>query len=138
MADVFITVSAGKTILKGQTDREGKLRFSSVTPQKYYLTAIKKEYSFGSKSMTLEVLEEEHKVQVLQGDRVAFSAFGSVTTLAGQPIPNGKVIAKSGDNIEQATILENGTFRVMGLVPGKTYDFSVESYLIERTLPDVK
>ena len=83
MADVFITVSAGKTILKGQTDSEGKLRFSSVTPQKYYLTAIKKEYSFGSKSMTLEVLEEEHKVQVLQGDRVAFSAFGSVTTLAG-------------------------------------------------------
>lgn len=48
LADVFVTFSAGKTILRGQTDQEGRLKFSDVTPQKYYLTAIKKEYSFGS------------------------------------------------------------------------------------------
>lgn len=30
--DVFITVSSGKTILKGQTSEEGTLKFSSIAP----------------------------------------------------------------------------------------------------------
>lgn len=57
------------------------MKFSSITPQKYYLTAIKKEFSFGSGLKTIEVAEEEHKVHVLNGQRVAFSVYGSVRTL---------------------------------------------------------
>ena len=76
LLDVFVTISAGKTILKGQTDEEGKLKFSNITPQKYYLTAIKKEYSFGGAMEALEIVEEDRKVKVLTGKRVAFSAYG--------------------------------------------------------------
>lgn len=47
LADVFVTISAGKTILKDRTDANGRIAFSGVKPQKYYLNAIKKEYSFG-------------------------------------------------------------------------------------------
>lgn len=47
LEDVFITFSAGKNVLKGQTDSDGLLKFSDVaSPQKYYLSAIKKEYQF--------------------------------------------------------------------------------------------
>ena len=62
-------------ILRGQTDSEGRLKFSGVTPQKYYLTAIKKEYAFTSLDQ-IEVKEEEHKKMTLRGQRVAFSAYG--------------------------------------------------------------
>ena len=48
LADVFVTVSSGKTILKDKTDANGVVIFSKVKPQKYYLNAIKKEYSFGA------------------------------------------------------------------------------------------
>ena len=76
-------MSAGKTILKGQTDHDGIVKFSDIPPQKYFLTAMKKEYSFGSGAVPIEVLEEEHKVLKLAGERVAFSAYGQVTTLSG-------------------------------------------------------
>ena len=137
LADVFITVSAGRTILKGQTGLDGKLKFSAITPQKYYITAIKKEYSFGAIE-ALEILEEDQQIKVLTGQRVAFSAFGIVNTLQGRPVSEGNIIAKHGDNIEQAAIQADGTFRLMGLKPASTYTLVVESALVERTLPNLK
>lgn len=105
LVDAFITFSSGKTILRGQTDHDGKLKFSNVVPQKYYLTAIKKEYTFGTQDQ-VEVKEEEHKKIKLSGQRIAFSVYGSVSTLNGVPITNGNVVARSGDNVEIATIQE--------------------------------
>ena len=116
LANVFITFSAGNTILKGQTDSNGELKISGVSPQKYYLTAIKKEYSFSGNYEVFEVHGEEHKYVALSGHRVAFSAYGLVTTLSGQPITQGSAIARCGDNkVEQATLQDNGQFRIMGL-----------------------
>jgi len=55
------------------------------------------------------------------------------------PITEGNVLARNGDhNIEFGVIKADGTFRVMGLKPGNTYAFSVESKMVERTLPDKK
>ena len=53
-------------------------------------------------------------------------------------IKQGSVLAKSGDTMEQAFLASDGTFRVMGLVPDKTYTISVESELLTRTLPNSK
>ena len=72
------------------------------------------------------------------GERVAFSAYGKVTNLQGLPIRKGSILAKSGDLTEQAFLVEDGTFRVMGLLPGRTYTISVESSLLARTLPDTR
>ena len=106
MADVYVTFSAGKTILKGQTDADGSLKFSGVAPQKYYLTAIKKEYAFTIGSYEVfEVREEEHKYIDLAGLRVAFSVYGMVTTLHGKPITEGSALARCGETkVEQAAI----------------------------------
>ena len=88
--------------MKGTTDEEGIVKFSSVAPQKYYLTAIRKEYSFGTGMDSIEVAEEEHTVKVLTGKRVAFSAYGSVTTLHGVAVVDkGTVVARTpNDTIE--------------------------------------
>ena len=57
LGDVYVTLSSGKTILKGKTDSNGSIVFSNVKPQKYYLNAIKKEYSFGSVTDSVEVAD---------------------------------------------------------------------------------
>ena len=44
---VFVSISAGKDKQKGNTDGFGAVKFSNLSPQKYYVTAIFKEYSFG-------------------------------------------------------------------------------------------
>ena len=47
LEDVFVSISAGKDKQRGNTDGFGAVKFSNLTPQKYYVTAILKEYSFG-------------------------------------------------------------------------------------------
>ena len=47
LEDVFVSISAGKDRQRGNTDGFGAVKFSNLTPQKYYVTAILKEYSFG-------------------------------------------------------------------------------------------
>lgn len=80
--------------------------------------------------------EEEHKQITLKAKRVAFSAYGSVTTLHGLPVTEGSVVARSGEAAEFAKIQEpHGEFRIMGLQPGKAYSISVESAQIDRALP---
>ena len=48
------------------------------------------------------------------------------------------MLARHGDNLEIGIIQPEGTFKIMGLQPSKSYIFSVESTLIERTLPSEK
>ena len=101
------------------------------------MTSIFKEYRFEQQN-AVEIKEEQHQSVTLLGERVSFSAYGRVTNLQGMPIKKGSVLAKSGDLIEQAFLAEDGTFRVMGLQPGKTYSLTVESDLVERVLPRSK
>jgi len=48
----------------------------------------------------LEIQEEEHALKIVVGERVAFSAHGTVSNLAGLPITTGNVVARQGDNVE--------------------------------------
>ena len=105
LEDVFITFSAGKNVLKGQTDSDGQLNFSDLaSPQKYYLTALKKEYQFPQNQQVIEVKEEEHKRIELRGEKTLFSCYGLITTLQGQPITSGVAIATFAEKIEQGVI----------------------------------
>lgn len=78
--------------------------------------------------------DQDHAVKVVVGQRTAFSAYGKVQSLSGQPIVEGEIIARHLDTVEQAAIQADGSFRVMGLQPGKTYAFSVSSPQVERLL----
>lgn len=44
LPDVFLSLTAGKTRLTSKTDAQGYSKFSDLKAQKYYLTAILKEY----------------------------------------------------------------------------------------------
>ena len=77
-------MSSGKTILRGQTNELGNLIFSELKTQSYYLNASLKEYSFGDGStQTVDIIDAEHAVIVIEGKRNAFSAYGQVFKLDG-------------------------------------------------------
>ena len=138
LAEVFISISAGKAVLQGLTDESGSLVFSDVKPQRYYLNAIKKEFSFGQVNRELLVEQNEHKEITIVGNRFAFSAHGSVFNLAGQLVKgNGEVRARYSDTDEQVAYGEliDGEFKLMGLEPGKLYFISIEADSIENVIP---
>jgi len=66
---VFVSISASKDIKKATTDETGKVKFSNVLPQKYYVTSILKEYTFGQPT-AVQIEEEEHQSIELVGTRV--------------------------------------------------------------------
>lgn len=78
----------------------------------------------------------EHVEHTLKAKRVAFSAFGSITKLNGQPLEQARIVAKCLDSSEEAQIDKDGKFRVRGLKPNTNYKLSVVSDLIDRTLPN--
>lgn len=67
------------------------------------------------------VVKADVCVMLCRGRRVAFSAFGSVTSLNGEP-EDGVVVEAVGQGScpqqEEATTEANGQFRVRGLQPG--------------------
>lgn len=80
-----------------------------------------KEYRFDPPSKMIKVVEGATMKINLFGKRVAFSAYGSVTSLNGEP-ETGLLVEVQGqgdcDNLqEEATTEENGSFRIRGLQP---------------------
>lgn len=80
-----------------------------------------KEYRFDPPSKMIKVVEGATVKINLYGKKVAFSAYGSVTSLNGEP-EAGLLVEVQGqgdcDNLqEEATTEENGSFRIRGLQP---------------------
>ena len=111
------------------------LYFHKVVPKKQYLTVLKKEYDFGKGHEAVEIGQSEHVVKEITGQRISFSAYGTLKSLSGQAISKGIVVARHEDSAEQANVQEDGTFRVMGLQPGKTYLFCAMSDSMSRLFP---
>lgn len=57
---------------------------TNLYPGFYYLKPLLKEYAFENNAMTLEVVEGSNEELVLEATRVAFSAFGVVSSLSGK------------------------------------------------------
>lgn len=103
------------------TSDHGKLIFNSLSPGEYYLRPMMKEYRFEPPSKMINVAEGATVMVNLFGNRVAFSAYGSVTSLNGES-EAGLLVEAQGQadcsNLqEEATTEENGTFRIRGLQP---------------------
>lgn len=103
------------------TGEEGKLTFNSLSPGEYYLRPTMKEYRFEPTSKMIRVEEGKAVVVTLVGRRVAFSAYGIVTCLNGEP-EAGLLVEARGQNEcanlqEEATTKEDGTWRIRGLEP---------------------
>ncbi|OXU24420.1 hypothetical protein TSAR_002763 [Trichomalopsis sarcophagae] len=111
-----------KNIMTGE---EGKLTFNSLSPGEYYLRPTMKEYRFEPTSKMIRVEEGKAVVVTLVGRRVAFSAYGVVTCLNGEP-EAGLLVEARGQNEcadlqEEATTKEDGTWRIRGLEPKCIY-----------------
>ncbi|CAD1476709.1 unnamed protein product [Heterotrigona itama] len=142
---VLLSLSGGQSYRKNSiTGEEGKLVFNSLSPGEYYLRPMMKEYRFDPPSKMIKIVEGATVRINLFGKRVAFSVYGSVTSLNGKP-EVGLLVEVQGqgdcDNLqEEATTEENGGFRIRGLQPTCTYEFRLKSSAeanahIQRTSP---
>ena len=87
--------------------------------------------------MAVDLQDGEHAEKTLTTKRVAFSAFGSVSKMNGQPLEHARVVAKcvGCERSEEAQVDDEGSFRIRGLIPNNKYEIHVISDSIERTVP---
>ena len=90
-----------------------------------------KEYKFDPSSVVVTVKEGTGLNVDAKAERVAYSAFGNVISLAGEPEP-GVVVEAVGSNgcsqyAEEAVTESNGGFRLRGLLPTCDYVLKVKS-----------
>lgn len=142
---VLLSLSGGHSYRKNSiTNENGQMTFKSLSPGEYYLRPMMKEYKFNPSSKVINVKEGLTVKVKLTGNRVAFSAYGAVTSLNGEPEAGLLVEAQGQSNcssfLEEATTEENGNFRIRGLQPPCIYAIrlkqGVEANLnIQRVLP---
>lgn len=146
LSGVLLSLSGGESYRKNLiTGDDGTIKFHSLSPSQYYLRPMMKEYKFDPSSKLIEVEEGGTKHVELIGRRVAFSGFGTVTTLNGEPFPNVAVLAVASDECErhqeEAISESNGQYRIRGLHPGCRYTLSVKidrAANVDRSIPTNK
>jgi hypothetical protein len=83
LENVFLSLSAGKNRQTGSSNKEGEFKFGKLSAQKFYLTALLKEYEFEfdsqvGKDGSIVIKDGEHLSIKIKGKRVSFSAYGKV------------------------------------------------------------
>lgn len=132
LAGVLLSLSGAERYRKNLvTGEDGRINFHSLSPSQYYLRPMMKEYSFEPSSKVIEISDGQTVHVEHTGKRVAFSLFGSVRTLNGDPF-GGAVIQTSAlrpceEHHEEATTEPNGQYRIRGLQPVCEYAVTVKS-----------
>ncbi|GFR78590.1 nodal modulator 1 [Elysia marginata] len=125
------------------TGTDGHMTFTGLSPGQYFLRPMMKEYKFEPASQMINVQEGTTEKISIKGSRVAFSCFGRVTSLNGEPEP-GVIIEALGQKDcsayqEESKTEADGTYRIRGLQPSCLYDIHTKTgevnTHIERTAP---
>ncbi|CRK90119.1 CLUMA_CG003837, isoform A [Clunio marinus] len=142
LSNVVISISGGENYRKNlATASNGEIKFHSLRPGKYYLRAMMKEYEFKPNSQTLEIKDGETVNINLVGKRVAYSVFGKIRNLGGDPFANVQVeavsITEACGNHQEETVSEfNGLYRIRGLQSGCEYKITLQKNAnVERAIP---
>lgn len=149
LAGVLLSLSGSESYRKNLiTGDDGTINFHSLSPSQYYLRPMMKEYRFEPSSKIIDVKDGETVRVELNGKRVAFSVFGSVTSLNRDPFADVVVEARAeercGHHQEESTSEINGQYRIRGLQPGCSYTIRVRSNsekttaVVDRTVPTVR
>lgn len=142
---VLLSLSGAESYRKNLvTGDDGKINFHSLSPSQYFLRPMMKEYRFEPNSKIIDVKDGETVNVELNGKRVAYSVFGAINSLNGEPFGNVVVEASADEpcaqHQEEATTELNGQYRVRGLQPGCHYSIRVrsgtEDQAVDRTIPD--
>ncbi|ELT93278.1 hypothetical protein CAPTEDRAFT_179513 [Capitella teleta] len=140
---VLLSLSGGNYRSNQVTSDQGAMTFSSLSPGQYFLRPMMKEYSFEPTSQMTEVLEGTTGSIAISGVRVAFSCYGSVTSLNGEPEAGVYVevvgLHKCSSSQEESKTEPDGSFRIRGLQPNCAYNIRLKAgeanQHIERSVP---
>lgn len=144
---VLLSLSGAESYRKNLvTGDDGTIKFHSLSPSEYYLRAMMKEYEFKPNSKLIKVSEGATVTEELRGTRTAFSIFGSITSLNGEPFANVALEASTdercGNHVEEGTSEFNGHYRIRGLQPGCQYRVRIRTdgpaSNVDRSIPKEK
>lgn len=145
LAGVLLSLSGAESYRKNLvTGEDGTIKFHSLSPSEYYLRAMMKEYEFRPNSKLIEVREGATVMEELRGTRTAFSIFGTITSLNGEPFSGVTVEAvtddRCGGHLEESTSEFNGAYRIRGLTPGCSYNVRArtDGPNVDRSIPKEK
>uniref|UniRef100_A0A4X1VNN6 Nodal modulator 1 n=1 Tax=Sus scrofa TaxID=9823 RepID=A0A4X1VNN6_PIG len=139
---VLLSLSGGVFRSNLLTQDNGILTFSNLSPGQYYFKPMMKEFRFEPSSQMIEVQEGQNLKITITGYRTAYSCYGTVSSLNGEP-EQGVAVEAVGQNDcsiygEDTVTDEEGKFRLRGLLPGCVYHVQLKAEgndHIERALP---
>ncbi|KAM8934812.1 BOS complex subunit NOMO3-like [Pelodytes ibericus] len=142
LAGVLLSLSGGMFRSNLLTQENGMLTFSNLSPGQYYFKPMMKEFRFEPSSQMIEAQEGQNLKIAITGYRTAYSCYGAVSSLNGEP-EQGVSVEAVGQNDcsiygEDTVTDEEGKFRLRGLRPGCVYHVQLKAEgndHIERALP---
>uniref|UniRef100_A0A8U8B714 Prealbumin-like fold domain-containing protein n=2 Tax=Geospiza parvula TaxID=87175 RepID=A0A8U8B714_GEOPR len=142
LAGVLLSLSGGLFRSNLLTQDDGMLTFSNLSPGQYYFKPMMKEFRFEPSSQMIEVQEGQNLKIQITGYRTAYSCYGTVSSLNGEPEQGVSVEAVGQKDCsiygEDTITDEEGKFRLRGLRPGCVYHVQLKAEgndHIERALP---
>ncbi|XP_054719447.1 BOS complex subunit NOMO3-like [Uloborus diversus] len=147
LAGVLLSLSGGTDYRKNSvTQKNGRLSFLDLGPGQYFLRPMLKEFSFDPASKMIDIKEGTQEAIKIKGKRVAYSVYGTVTSLTGEAevgiaveavgLPSGSCSQYQ----EEAISEQGGAFRIRGLQPECEYKLHLKpntevNQHIERATP---
>jgi hypothetical protein len=140
LSGVLLSLSGDYLRNHNATDERGMFSYVDIAAGGYYLRPSLKEYVFDPPATEVTVEEGVVSSISLTAKRVAWSCFGSVTSLNGEA-EKGVVVEAIGPNKEHEESRTDaaGNFRLRGLKPEKVYTLRVsagdDNPQVERAAP---
>ncbi|XP_015744485.1 nodal modulator 1-like [Python bivittatus] len=142
LAGVLLSLSGGMFRSNLLTQDNGMLTFANLSPGQYYFKPMMKEFRFEPSSQMIEVQEGQNLKITIVGYRTAYSCYGTVSSLNGEPEQGVSVEAVGQGECdiygEDTVTDEEGRFRLRGLLPSCLYHIQLKAEgndHIERALP---
>lgn len=147
LSGVLLSLSGAESYRRNLITAEEPINFHSLSPSRYFLRPMMKEYKFEPSSKIIDIKDGETSSLEFIGKRVAFSIFGSINSLNGEPFGQINIEALSDESCqhqqEETTSENNGQYRLRGLQPGCTYilkpkDIGSPDSNIARSIPETR
>ncbi|CAK5061597.1 unnamed protein product [Meloidogyne enterolobii] len=133
LSDILVSISGGSNFRSNNiTNETGLLKFIGLMPGSYFIRPILQEYKFNSSSFSFQINEGEEKELILEAKRIAYSAFGKVSTIGSRqfkfPI-RVEAISVGCENHQEEDLIDqrSGDFRIKGLKPQCNYQISLKN-----------
>ena len=108
------------------TREDGTYVFGQLFPGDYYLHSQLKEYEFTPSTQSITIPEGSAITVTIECKRIAWSVYGSIHTITGQPLAKQRVIAISSTGHKESSVSDkNGEYRIRGLHDNMDYTISL-------------